>query len=331
LATIKDVAKVAGVSVSTVSRVINKSGYVSNEADTNVRKAMTKLNFSPSGVARGLVSGMTSTVGLLIPDVANPFYADIVRGIEDSAIQNGFATILCNYDWKIEREKMYLEKLRQSRVDGIILAGSRSKVEDLLNLIGDVPFVVIDRRENPIGGSVWMDNEVGGRVATRHLIDIGCKRIAHLSGPKLSPSALGRKKGFLLEVEERKLKGLEISGEVYQGDYRYEGGYNLAIDLLSKKDRPDGIFAANDIMAIGVIQAAQTLGLSIPEDLAVIGYDNIPMGEYIFPKLSTIDQPAYLMGHTSWEMLHNLMSSDKRSHQEIEFVPKLVVRQSTLS
>lgn len=329
MATIKDVAKEAGVSVSTVSRVINNSGYVGAETKLKVHKAMSKLNFRPSGVARGLVSKTTKTIGLLIPDVSNPFYADVARGIEDSAIQNGFATILCNFEWKIDREKMYLEKLRQMWVDGIILSGSRSKLEDLIDLIGDVPFVVIDRRDNPIGGAVWMDNETGGKVATDHLLDIGCKKLVHLSGPSLSPSAIGRKKGFIRAIEEAKLRGLDIVGDVYQGDYRYEGGYNLGIKLLSSDNKPDGIFAANDIMAIGVIQAAQTLGISIPNDLAVIGYDNIAMGEYIYPKLSTIDQPAYIMGRTSFQMLSDIIASEKREHREIEFVPKLIVRQST--
>ncbi|MGG1691725.1 LacI family DNA-binding transcriptional regulator [Heyndrickxia ginsengihumi] len=330
MATIKDVAKEAGVSVSTVSRVINNSGYVSNKTRLNVNQAMLKLNFSPSEVARGLVNGATKTVGLLIPDVANPFYAEIARGIEDSAIQNGFATILCNYDWKLDREKMYLAKLQQMRVDGIVIAGSRSKFDSLLDLIGDVPSVVIDRRDNPVGGAVWMNNEVGGEVATQHLFEIGCKKLIHLSGPRLSPSASGRKKGFIRTIEKAKSEGMDVTGEVLQGDFRYKGGFDLATKLLKSDNKPDGIFAANDIMAIGVIQAAQTLGISVPEELAIIGYDNIDMGEYTFPKLSTIDQPAYLMGNTSWQMLMDMMSSDKRNHIELEFVPKLIVRQSTM-
>ncbi|WP_251554615.1 LacI family DNA-binding transcriptional regulator [Neobacillus muris] len=329
MATIKDVAKEAGVAVSTVSRVINNSGYVSEKTKDIVLKAMEKYNFSPSGVARGLVSGTTKTVGLMIPDVANPFYSDIARGIEDSAIQNGFATILCNYDWNLEREKMYLDKLRQMRVDGIILAGSRSKINSIINLIGNVPLVVIDRRDNPVGGAVWMNNEIGGKVATQHLLDIGCKNIVHLSGPKLSPSALGRKNGFLQAIKEGLRSGMRITSAVYQGDYRYSGGYELALKLLSSKNRPDGIFASNDIMAIGAIQAAQNLGITIPNELAVIGYDNIAMGQYINPKLSTIDQSGYLMGNTSWQLLFDIMASDERTHKDIEFVPKLIKRQST--
>jgi len=327
VSTIKDVARMAGVSVSTVSRVVNESGYVGTETRSKVVRAMQDLAFSPNGIARGLVSGKTGSIGLLIPDVANPFFSDVARGTEDAAIAQGFSVILCNSDWNVERERMYLDTLRGKWVEGVVVAGSRSSDEVLFDAIGTLPFVMVDRRSRHHCSSVWMDNERGARVATQHLIDIGCRHLAHLTGPVDSPSSQARSAGFLQAVEAAGLGRLSI--DIQPCDFRFDGGYTAGLDLLNRANRPDGIFAANDLMAIGVTQAAQSLRLSVPDDVAVIGYDNISMTKYVSPKISTIDQPGYQMGKAAFNMLYRQLQVTSQTPEEIQFEPALVLREST--
>ncbi|CAA7602904.1 LacI-type HTH domain protein [Acididesulfobacillus acetoxydans] len=330
MTTIKDVAQRAGVSVTTVSRVINDSGYVGETARERVTKAMEELNFQPSRLARGLVSGKTSTIGLLIPDVANPFFADVARGIEDAAIAKGYTTILCNSDWKREREVMYLDILRSRWADGVIIAGSRSGEEVIDQATAGLPLVLVDRRGSAKRSSVWMDNERGGRLATSHLINIGCRRIVHISGPEGSPSAYGRKLGFEGVISENRARYEGLRGELIQGDFRYEGGHEIGLSLLRSKDRPDGIFAANDLMAVGILQAARFCGIEVPDELAIVGYDNIALSEYSFPSLTTIAQPGYAMGRSAFQLLLNQLGSGRNHHSEQqEFEPKLILRGST--
>jgi LacI family transcriptional regulator len=317
----------AGVSVSTVSRVINESGYVGAATRAKVEEAMKELGFSPNGVARGLVSGKTGSIGLLIPDVSNPFFSDIARGAEDAAIAEGFTVILCNSDWKIERERMYLDILHGKWVEGVIVAGSRSPEDVLLDSIGDMPFSLVDRQPSHVGASVWMDNERGAVVAVSHLLEMGCHSLAYITGPEHSPSAHARHMGFNQAVKSAP----SISRvRVVRGDFRYDGGFKAGLQLLSGGELPDGIFAANDLMAIGVIQAAQSLGIRIPQDIAVIGYDNISMSTYIAPKLTTINQPGYEMGKAAFTMLHQRLQRGKTSLKAIEFEPKLILRESTI-
>lgn len=328
--TIKDVAQKAGVSVTTVSRVINRSGYVGESAQARVIKVMEELNFIPSHVARGLVSGKTSTIGLLIPDVANPFFSDIARGIEDAAIAQGYTTILCNSDWNLDREIMYIDILRSKWVDGVIIAGSRSNEEVVTKAAGMLPMVWVDRQNSNTKSSVWMDNDKGGRIATQHLLNIGCQHLIHVSGPEDSPSAKARWQGFEKTIVNGRTLNSSLTGELIQGNFRFEGGYEIGSSLLRSKNRPDGIFAANDLMAIGIIQAARSCGVDVPGELAVIGYDNIAMCEYVFPSLTTIAQPGYAMGRAAFQLLKQQLGADGeiRAEQQ-EFEPKLILRGST--
>ncbi|QSO51024.1 LacI family DNA-binding transcriptional regulator [Alicyclobacillus curvatus] len=324
MATIKDVARMAGVSVSTVSRVINESGYSSPETRQKVLQCMQELGFSPNDVARGLVSGRTASIGLLIPDVSNPFFADIARGAEDAAIAQGYSLILCNSDWKMERERMYLDTLRSKRVEGVVVAGSRSEEDTLKKAIGTLPFVMVDRRAKKIGASVWIDNTQGAMAATEHLIDIGCKRIAHITGPELSPSSTARLEGF-----KRVVKQANVDYRIIEGDFRYAGGYEAGRQLFIGGSAPDGIFAANDLMAIAVIQVAQSLGIRVPEDVVVVGYDNIAMAEYVSPKLTTVEQPGYQMGTSGFELLYEQLVHPDTKVSDIEFTPRMILREST--
>ncbi|HEX8996367.1 MAG TPA: LacI family DNA-binding transcriptional regulator [Ktedonobacterales bacterium] len=326
VATIKDVAQRVGVSVSTVSRVLNRSSYVSPETERLVLQAIDDLHFAPSQIARGFVNKKTSTIGLIIPDVANPFFADVARGVEDCAIEDGFATILCNSDWRSERESMYLDLLRGHWVEGVVVVGSRSSAEQLARAIGKAPYVLVERLLVGAGAAVWTDNRRGGALATRHLVDVGCRTFAHISGPPDSPSATERRKGFM-DV----MRGAAVASyEIFEGDYRVQSGLEIGRQIFARDKMPDGIFAANDLMAIGVMQAAAQAGIRIPEQVAVVGYDNISPADYTSPSLTTIDQPGYEMGRAAFSiLLKRLRHADYAPDEQIEFQPRLVVRNST--
>jgi LacI family transcriptional regulator len=325
MATIKDVARLANVSVSTVSRVINNSGYVAKEVYDRVVAAMEQLNYRPNAIARGLVSRKTATIGLIIPDVANPFFSDIARGVEDEAIASGYTVILCNTDWKLEREQMYVNLLQGKWVEGIVLVGSRTPEQDLIRQLNGLPVILADRKPTHLQSAVWSDNEVGAYIATKHLIDIGCRKIAHISGPDDSPSAAARRAGFRKAVEEE----VGVYGTIAPGDFRYDGGYEAAMKLFSTRDIPDGIFAANDMMAIAVVQAANRMGIRIPDDVKLVGYDNILMSEYVYPSITTVEQRGYDMGREASRILIARLDGRTDVEPSKEFEPSLLVRHST--
>lgn len=327
MATIKDVAREAGVSVSTVSRVINDNGYVSDDKRKNVLNAMDILGFRPSNIARGLVSGKTYTLGLVIPDISNPFFPDIARGVEDEAIENNYNLILCNSDWKIEREDMYISLLIEKRCEGVVLVGSRSLESDLLKIIGKMPFVSVDREMVQAGHSVWVDNELGAYTATKHLYEMGYRRVVHISGPTSARTAKARLAGYMQAVEEFG----HHEPQIVESDFRRSGGYEAAWKILEQEDslRPDAIFAANDLMAIGVLQACEKLGIKCGTDLGVVGYDGIGSGAYTSPTLTTIFQPGYEMGRRACQLLlEEIVNPSKRRIKEV-FNFELLVRSST--
>ncbi|GMA51382.1 LacI family transcriptional regulator [Alicyclobacillus contaminans] len=325
MATIKDVARLANVSVSTVSRAINHSGYVAKDVYDRVLAAMRELNYQPNAVARGLVSRKTGSIGLIIPDVANPFFSDIARGVEDEAIANGYTVILCNTDWNLQREQMYVRLMQGKWVEGIVLVGSRTPEQELAALLNGLPIVLADRKPNLLKSAVWSDNEVGAYLATQHLMDVGCRKIAHIAGPEDSPSATARRMGFRRAIEEQ----VGVYGTIAQGNFRFDGGYDAAMKLFTADDPPEGIFAANDMMAVAVIQAANRLGIRIPRDVRLVGYDNISMSEYVYPSITTVEQRGYDMGREASKLLLALLEQRMDAVLTKELEPTLLIRQST--
>lgn len=270
------------------------------------------------------------TIGLVIPDVANSFFSDIARGTEDAAIGAGYSVILCNSDWQNERERVYFNLLKNRWVDGVIIAGCRSPTHSLERILGDLPVALVERRPvNLPWFSVWLDNATGGELATRHLLDQGCRRVAHIRGPDKSPSAAARLQGFQKAVGRQDL----VVAEVVRGDYRFQSGFEAGMQLLRRADPPDGVFAGNDLMAVGFIQAAARLGVRIPEEVKVIGYDNISTTEYISPTLSTVSQPSYEMGKVAFELLNQRLQGGEHHGEEyrteVMFRPELIVRESS--
>ncbi|HWI64497.1 MAG TPA: LacI family DNA-binding transcriptional regulator [Symbiobacteriaceae bacterium] len=328
--TIRDVAKSAGVGLGTVSRVLNNSGYVKPETRERVLQAAEELGFVPNMVARSLVRKSTSTIGLVIPDITNPFFPAITRGVEDTASTEGFTVFLCNTDNDPLMEAQDVKKLRERQVDGIIFVGTTDRRELVEGLLSDgLPVVVTDRQVAELDiDSVLVDNAAGARAACRHLLEMGHSRIAHAAGHRLTRTGQERFTGYRQALAE---SGIDLDESlVAWGDFTVESGYRVAQVLLGRSPRPTAIFAANDMMAFGVLRAASEAGLSVPDDLSVIGFDDIQMAGLFRPGLTTVRQPAYEMGRMAMSMLRErIVGSAPGGSRHHTFQPELVVRGTT--
>jgi len=330
MATMKDVARLSGASISTVSRVINKSGYVNKETEDRVLAAIKKLNYSPNHAARSLLSGETQTIGLILPDITNPFFPAIARAIEDTAQKDKYNVIFCNSDNDILKVSKHFKSLKEKSVDGIIIAGE-IKQNHIHEFIEDnLPLVMIDVNTDSIPvSSVRTDNRFGGKLATDHLIEQGYTRIAHIRGPLDSSSAEDRYKGFKDSLEQHHINYDPTLIQI--GDFRIESGYNAMLRLLALSDRPDAVFVSNDLMALGAMEAASEANLHIPTQVGIIGYDDIPLTKVVNPKLSTIQQPIYELGIRATEFLLKTIGKNKGDNHYFTEVmkPLLIVRETT--
>jgi len=328
MTTIKQVANRAGVSAATVSHVINGTRYVSDAVRQQVQEAMDELGYRPNALARSLRSGQTLTLGLVLPDSANPFFAEVGRSIEIAAFDAGYSVILCNTENDFAKESLYIDVLTKKQVDGMIFVATGERSDSLQKLLElELPVVVMDRDFPGLGLDVVLsDNYHGGYLATRHLISLGHRRIACIAGPsKITPSAL-RVAGYQQALQEA---GLAFdAGLVINGDFHPESGREIARDLLQRPDAPDAIFACNDLMAIGVLRAAAQLNLRVPQYLAVIGYDDIELASYATPPLTTIQQPKQEMGLTTLEFLLNRIKQKDAEPQQTLLPVSLVIRGS---
>jgi LacI family transcriptional regulator len=329
MTTIKDVAKRAGVSISTVSHVINNSRAVSKDTRRRVEDAMEELGYQPNTLARNLRRQQTQSLGMVVPDSANPFFAEVTRGIEDASFEKNYSVILCNSEGDLERQAAYTNLLIQNQVAGIVFVAagvSTELVEDLRRR--RVPLVVVDRAvPNVEVNSVMTDHNQGGRLATRHLIDLGHSRIACISaGSHLSPSA-ERVTGYMETLWENNIavdKRL-----IVRGDFQYQSGYEAANVLLELPVPPTAVFACNDLMAVGCISAAAERGLRVPQDLSVVGFDDVKLASFTNPPLTTVAQPMRQIGKLAVEMLIESITDIDAPVRVEKLDTKLVVRRST--
>lgn len=299
MATIKDVSKLAGVSVATVSRVLNRSGYVHTDTEQKVLHAIKALNYTPNFVARSLSNKKTSTIGLLVPDITNPFFPELARAVEDVMQLYGYTVILCNSDESASKEKHYIDVLKQKYIDGMIVASNALSVEDVREF--DMPVVVVDRLiEGDTIPTVMSDNRKGARMATEFLLGQGCRKIAHIRGPEHLLNAEERCQGYLDVVQDIDWFDRSL---IVSGKYEMKQAMEATLELLRIHPDVDGIFAGNDMMAIGAMRAVQVLGRTIPYEIEIVGYDGIALGEIVFPELTTIAQPIYDMGALAARML----------------------------
>ena len=329
MVTIRDVAARAGVSSTTVSHVINATRPVSAELRSRVEAAMAELGFQPNALARSLRRKRTHTLGMIVPDSANPFFAEVGRGIEDTSFAAGYSTILCNSDGDPARELLYMDLLVQKQVDGVLLVPTGDQVKLAAALrIRNIPVVVIDRDvpDAPID-RVHIDNFAGGYLATRHLLDLGHRRIGYIGGPPHLSPAPDRSAGYRHALQEA---GLPIDDQlVVGGNFRDIGGYNGARTLLALSAPPTAIFAGNDLMAIGALAAAREAGIVVPFDLAIVGFDDIHLAGYLNPPLTTVAQPKYELGVIAAELLVARLAQPDLPPQRRLLQAELVVRQST--
>lgn len=333
MATINDVAKKAGVSITTVSHVINKTRYVSKELREKVNRAIIEVGYTPNQLARSLRSGVSTTLGLMIPDNSNPYFAEIAKTIEAIGFEFGYSVILCNSAGDLKKEKAYIETLLSHMIDGIIFIAVNSKLENLMKIKEQgIPFVLVDRNIPEFDGDVVLvNNEIGGYLATKHLIDLGHRKIACICGPSdVTPSA-DRVKGYARALKEAGLPF--IDQYVVAGDFEYQSG-EVAFEKLSKlNDRPTAIFVCNDMMAIGVLRRAKSMNINIPEDISVVGFDNIHFSSAVSPSLTTVSQPTQEISEQAVNILIKKIQKGGEARTGVRIVlnPELVVRESSIS
>ncbi len=322
MTTIRDVAKLAGVSEATVSRVLNKKGYVSKNTLEKVENAINALNYRPNEVARMLYKKRSNIIGLILPDIKNPFFPELARAVEDTAERDGFTIILCNTDTDSKKEKKYIDILAQKYIDGLIISSNTFSSELYEKLV--FPTVSIDRTFNSTLPSVTAQNREGARLATEYLIKKGCKKILHIRGPKHVDTAEERLKGYLEVMQENHLPIY-----IEECEYDLDKSFELSLTLFANRIDIDAVFAGNDLIAAGVLKAANQKGLTIPNELQIIGFDGIDVGKYTSPEITTIKQPIYEMGEKATKLLLSLIQGEKVSQKNCYLPVELEKRGTT--
>lgn len=330
MATIKDVAKLAGVSTTTVSHVINKTRFVAEETTKSVWDAINQLNYSPSAVARSLKVNTTKSIGMIITTSEAPYFAEIVQAVEEYCYQQGYSLFLCNTQNDPDKIQNHFDMLLKKRVDGILVMCSEYR-ENAFSLFKStkVPMVVMDWGPNEDKSDRIIDHCFeGGYLATRHLIENGHQHIGILAGYLYKTTAKARYDGFVKAMEEA---GLTIRPEwIFENDFTAEGGYESMNYILKQADRPTAVFCGCDMMALGAISAITEKGLHVPQDVSVIGYDNIHSSRFFAPPLTTINQSKIRLGKMALDLLFERIQQSDMPHQPrvLEFYPELVVRKS---
>lgn len=331
---IKDIARAAEVSHSTVSRALSRSPLVSAETRARIQRLAEEMGYSPDAQARSLVQGRTQTIGVVVTAITDPFIAELVQAIESAAYEHGYTVILASSSSEPEREIAAVEMLRSKRVDGVIVTSSRvaTLYQEQLDRLA-APVILINSH-SPLPGqytfAIGVDNRHGGCRATEHLIDLGHRRIAYICGPAAHSDDAGRQAGYREALAQA---GLEFAPElVIAGTGRADGGERAVPRLLALPEPPTAVFCYNDMTAVGLLRAARGLGLSIPKDLAVVGFDDIPLASYVRPSLTTIRQPTAEMGRHALQMVLDLQSDSGLNHSgvaDIVVFGELVVRESS--
>lgn len=331
--TLKELAARAEVHPSTVSRVANSdpSLRIAPETRQRIEALLRETEYRPNGVARGLKLRQTFVLAVVIPDVTNPFFAALFRGVEDGALARGYNVLLCNTDGSPERQRSHLHSLHARRVDGVILASSVLKDPSVRWLRHQrIPHVLVNRfSDEGQDAFVGSDDELGARVATRHLAELGHRRIGHLAGKPTVSTGLARRRGYLAALEE---KGrIDDPRLVVESGYTEEGGTRATERLLAMEDAPSAIFAVTDMAAVGAFGVARRMGLRIPEDVAIVGYNDIPLASRLVPGLTTVHVPIHEFGAVAARLLLEQILTGDTSRRRVIFNPQLVVRGSTVA
>lgn len=329
MVTIRDVAREAGVSMSTVSHVINATRFVAPETEQLVRAAIDRLGYTPNGIARALKGNRTRTLGMIVTASSNPFFAHVIHGLETVSSDRGYSLILCNTDDEPDKQLRAFEALHNRRIDGLAVLTSNADPGFLDNVQArapDLPLLLLDTDPHPGACTVTDDSVMGGRLAARLLAERGFRRIACITGPGRHPRSRARLAGL---VEELGKAGLTLEpGLLREADLTIAGGYAAAASLLDGEEPPEAVFAFNDLMAAGVLRAAAERGLAVPDRLSVLGYDDIELAAYLTPPLSTIRQSAGLLGARAAELLIDHLEDGRPLPDLLTLPPDLVLRAS---
>jgi LacI family transcriptional regulator len=325
--TIRDIARESGFSVATVSRYINKVSYTSPETEKKIQEVLDRFNYTPNAIARGLAKQKSNTIALVTPDITNPFFPEIVKSVENASKALGYSLLLMNTDEKDLVNMDFWNNFKSRYIDGFILAGEglSEEVRSYLSRV-QLPYIPIDRAvyaEDQY--SVSVNNYEGARMAVRHLVEIGCRKIAHISGPQSLYLSQERSNGYKSIIEN------ESYGPIlYEGDFTLESGTRVTEKLLEEHLDVDGIFYANDLMAIGALKAFRKRQIAIPEDIAIIGFDGIKLTEIVSPEISTIKQPIESIGEMATKQLIRLIEQqDEANCENVSLDVELIVREST--
>ncbi|CAH2214225.1 LacI family DNA-binding transcriptional regulator [Tepidibacter aestuarii] len=328
--TIKDIAKLAGVSTTTVSKILNnKDKDISDSTRERVLNLIEEHNYRPNKIAKSLVTKKTNTIGLVIPDIRNPFFPELARGAEDKANEKGYNMIFCNTDDDSDKEEEYINMLVEKMVDGIVFTAASERGKGFQGKKKSVvPIVLVDRDVNIDGiiGKVTVDNFMGGYEGTKHLLQLGHEKILYLSGPLESKTASDRLKGYKKALSEFDVEFKEEY--IREGSYKSEWGYKVIKDIGTELEYTS-VFCGNDLIAIGAIKALKEMKLDVPSDVSVVGFDDIYMSNLIDPELTTIRQPNYEMGYKAIEILIDAIENKEKNIKHIDLSTQLVVRKST--
>jgi LacI family transcriptional regulator len=327
-ASIYDVARESRVSVFTVSAVINGKKHVGKKLRERVEAAIRKLNYRPNLIARSLAKQRTHTIGMIVPDIANPFFPMVVRGAEDAAQKHGYNLLLCNSDDTLAKEEIAVELLLSKRVDGVLLTKAAEDFRpSLMQMIKEVniPFVLVMRTYPKLTkDAVITDDYRGAYDAVSHLARSGRRRIGLIGGPLKVSNAIARWEGFR---DALKAEHIPYNKElIIEGDYRIESGFRAGHALLSH--RPDGIYVANHLMTIGMLKAAEEMGLQCPEDFGLVSFDDYPWLSVFRPRLTTVELPKHQLGTEAAELLIRRISGDRSAPATKKLQPELRVRES---
>lgn len=319
---IKDVAKIANLSVATVSRYLNKNGYVSQKSSERIEQAIKELDFKPSSVARSLSKKQSNMIGLIVPDIKNPYFPELARAVEDTAWSYGYTVVLCNSDEQMEKEMLYIERLSQTYVAGLIV--TTSLIDPSIYTSIDTPIVALDRMIDVTVPTVATDNRKGAKLGTEHLLASGARNLLCIRGPQGLKTADDRLLGFLEAIEQQNVQ-LTIVTTSFD--------FNIAAEVieqaLTMNPKIDGIFASSDTLAIAALHIAHKLGKRVPEELQIVGFDGIALGEMVSPALTTVSQNLYEMGAAAAGMLIDQIEGKEIKQMLLNIEAQLIVRGTT--
>ncbi len=329
--TIKDIARLAEVSTATVSKVVNgKDEKISSATRMRVMAVIEESGYVPNRIASSMVTKKTKTLGLIIPDITNPFFPELARGVEDVANKEGYTLILCNSDNSLEKEDAYIDMLQEKMVDGIIFtaSSSRTEISSALKRV-KIPVITVDRDIDGLKSQkkIVVDNEEGAYEAVSYMVTRGYGKIYHISGPMTSKPAQQRYKGYLNALSDKGV--LPPKDHLLSGDYSGEWGFEGVKRLLEKDADFDGIFCGNDLIALGAMKALHQKGVDVPGKVGIIGYDDIYMAQMVSPELTTVKQPNYEMGYQAGRVLIGMIQGAEKDIELENLKTHLVIRGTT--